>query len=113
MSHAGRIVVVQALLGVVCSAAFFALDMHIGKSALLAVVSSWIPSGYYAWVQARTFDATRLLVHAVLKTLLTLVLMAVCVVKVDISPIGFFVTFAVMQLSYFVGDRKTVQESSD
>lgn len=109
MSHASRIVVVQALLGVGCSVVFFALDVHSGKSALLAVVSSWIPSGYYAWVQARTFDATRLLMHAVIKTLLTVVLMAVCIVKADIAPLGFFVTFAVMQLSYLYGDKKTAQ----
>ena len=109
MSHAGRIVVVQALLGVACSAVFFTLDAHAGKSALLAVVTSWLPSGYYAWVQARTFDATRLLMHAVFKTLLTIVLMAVCIVKADIAPVGFFVTFTVMQLSYFYADKKTAK----
>ena len=100
MSHAGRIVVVQALLGAVCSAVFFTLSTHSGTSAVLAVLSSWLPSAYYAWVQRRTFNATRLLLHGVLKTLLTLVIMAVCIVKAGIEPLAFFVTFAVMQLSY-------------
>jgi len=61
-------------------------------------------------VQARSLDATRLLMHAVFKTLLTVVLMAVCIVKVDIAPIGFFVTFAVMQLSYLYADTKAAKE---
>jgi len=46
------------------------------------------------------FNAQRLLLHGVLKTLLTLTLMAVCIAVIGIEPVGFFVTFAVMQLSY-------------
>ena len=100
MSLAGRIVVVQALLGTVCSAIFFFVATSSGTSAVCAVLSSWLPSAYYAWVQARTFNPTRLLAHGVLKTVLTLVLMAVCIVKVGIEPLAFFVTFAVMQIGY-------------
>ncbi len=100
MSHAGRIVVVQALLGAVCSAGFFVLSAALGTSALLAVLSSCLPSAYYAWVQARTFNATRLLLHGVLKMLVTFVLMAVCIVQVGIEPLAFFVTFLVMQFAY-------------
>ncbi len=111
MSLAGRIIVVQAALGFVLSALFFGLDFSSGKSALLAVVSSWLPSAYYAWVQARTFNATRLLMHAVLKTLLTITLMALCMVKLGIEPIGFFVTFAVMQLSYLFGGKSVTGRS--
>ncbi len=106
MSLAGRIVVTQAMIGLGSSAAFFVLDGLYGKSALLAVVSSVVPSAYYAWVQSRTFNATRLLMHGVLKTLLTITLMAVCMVKVEIEPLGFFVTFAVMQLSYLSGAKR-------
>jgi F0F1-type ATP synthase assembly protein I len=100
MSHAGRIVVVQALLGAVCSAGFFTASTHSGTSAVLALLSSGIPSAYYAWVQARTYNATRLLLHGVLKMMLTLVFMMVCIVRVGIDPLAFFVTFAVMQLGY-------------
>lgn len=100
MSTASRIVIVQALLGVVCMALFFALSIFAAKSAALALLTSWIPSAYYAWVQAQMFNAQRLLLHGVLKTLLTLTLMAVCIAVIGIEPVGFFVTFAVMQLSY-------------
>ena len=100
MSLTGRIVVVQALLGVACSAAFFACDASSGRSAFLALMSSALPSAYYAWVQSRTLNATRLLMHGVLKSVFTVTLMAVCVVVFSIEPLGFFVTFAVMQLGY-------------
>ena len=100
MSLAGKIVVVQALIGAVCTAVFFAIGTAAGKSAALALLSSWVPGAYYAWVQTRTFNATRLLMHGVLKTLLTVTFMAVCIVAVGIERLGFFVTFALMQLSY-------------
>jgi F0F1-type ATP synthase assembly protein I len=106
MSLAGRIVVVQALLGLAVSAAFFVFDESSGQSALLAVVTSWVPTAYYAWVQSRTLNATRLLMHGVLKTILTITLMAVFMVKVVVEPIGFFVTFTVMQLSYLSGNSQ-------
>lgn len=67
---------------------------------MLAALSTGLPSAYYAWVQGRTFNATRLLMHGVLKTLLTFVLIAVVIVKVGIEPVAFFVTFAVMQFAY-------------
>jgi len=100
MSHAGRIVVVQALLGALCSAGFFVLGISSGTSAVLAALSTGLPSAYYVWVQSRTFNASRLLLHGVLKMLLTFVLVAVCIVKVGIEPLAFFVTFAVMQFAY-------------
>ena len=100
MSHAVRIVVVQALLGAVCSVFFFAASTQTGSSSVLAVLSSGLPSAYYAWMQTRTYNATRLLLHGVLKMVLTLVLMAVCIVTLGIDPLAYFVTFAVMQLGY-------------
>ncbi len=100
MSLTGRIVVVQALLGVACSAVFFAFDASSGRSAVLALISSVVPSAYYAWVQSRTMNATRLLLHGVLRSVFTVTLMAVCVVVLSIEPLGFFVTFALMQLGY-------------
>ena len=38
--------------------------------------------------------------HGVLKTIFTVVLMAVGIAVIGVEPLGFFVTFAVMQLSY-------------
>ena len=117
MNQARRVIVVQAAIGAVCAAVFFAVGSDVGRStgteagveastsaglsALYAVLASWIPSAYYAFVQTRVLNATRLLLHGVLKTLLTVTLMAVCIVALGIEPLGFFVTFAAMQLGYF------------
>ena len=100
MSLASRVVVIQAVLGVACTAAFALLSAASARSALLAMVASLLPCGYYAWVQSRTYDATRLVMHGVLKTIFTVALMAVGIVVFGIEPLGFFVTFAVMQLGY-------------
>ena len=100
MSLASRVVVIQACIGLACSVVFLFVSVASARSALLALAASSLPCAYYAWVQSRTFSATRLLMHGVLKTLLTAVLMAVAIVAFNIEPAGFFVTFAVMQLSY-------------
>jgi len=100
MSLASRVVAIQAWIGLACSVVFLFVSVASARSALLALVASLFPCAYYAWVQSRTFSATRLLMHGVLKTLLTAVLMAVAIVAFNIEPAGFFVTFAVMQLSY-------------
>lgn len=65
------------------------------------MAASIAPCAYYAWMSSRTFNASRLLAQGVIKTILTAVLMAVAIVVFAIEPLGFFVTFAVMQLSYF------------
>ena len=100
MSLASRVAVIQACIGLACSAVFVLVSVASARSALLALAASLLPCAYYAWVQSRTFGATRLLMHGVLKTLLTAVFMAVAIVTFTIEPAGFFVTFAVMQLSY-------------
>ena len=112
MNQAHRVVVVQAAIGALCAAVFFVVGSDEGRgagieaspsaglSALYAVFASWIPSAYYAFVQARVLNATCLLMHGVLKTLLTVTLMAVCIVVLSIEPLGFFVTFTAMQLGY-------------
>ena len=107
MNLASRVVVAQAAIGAMCVVVFFAFPnmgtetgTSAGMSAVCALLVSWIPSAYYAYVQAQMLNAARLLMHGVLKTLLTVTLMAVCIVVVTIEPLGFFVTFAVMQLGY-------------
>ena len=52
-------------------------------------------------------NATRLLMHGMFKTLLTMTLMGVCIVKVGIEPMAIYVTFIVMQLSYFSGTAQS------
>ena len=46
----------------ICVLIFLTLGQ--GKSAALAVLSVALPTTYYAWMQARTLDATRLLARA-------------------------------------------------
>ena len=68
----------------------------------MACLTVMLPTMYYAWFQARTFNAARALAHGVMKMVLTVVLMAVCIAVVGIDPVGFFVTFAAMQFGYLV-----------
>jgi F0F1-type ATP synthase assembly protein I len=105
MSHPGRIVLLQAVIGLLCVGAFSTYQLDQGKSALLAGLSSVLPTAYYAWVTNRTLDATRLLLHGVLRSLFTLTALVLCMVLVAIEPLGFFITFAVMQLSYLASSR--------
>jgi len=112
LGHVGRIVIVQALLGGLCSAGFWWLGPSYGFSGLMALMSAWVPSSYYAWAQSRTYNATRLLLQGVLKTLLTMVLMAVCIVKVGVEPLAYFVTFAAVQLGYLAQVAKPPRVSA-
>jgi hypothetical protein len=74
-------------------------------AALLAMVTTLGPSAFYVWVQQRTFNATRLLLHGVYKIVATMTLMAVSLAVFKAQPLGFFVSFAVMQLAYVAGLR--------
>ena len=73
---------------------------------MLAVCCVLLPTMYYAWVQARTLNATRILVNGVLKMLFTIVLMGISIAVIGIEPLGFFVTFAAMQLGYLNGRQE-------
>ncbi|XOV83819.1 MAG: ATP synthase subunit I [bacterium] len=101
MSHPGRIVAIQAMIGLVCVGGFSVYELDQGRSALLAGLSSLLPTAYYAWVLGRTLNAARLLFHGVLRSVLTMMALALCIVLTAIEPLGFFTTLAVMQLSYF------------
>lgn len=110
---AGRIVVVQAGLGALCSAGFFFVNLSAGTSALMASCCVLLPTMYYAWVQAHTLNATRILMHGVFKMITTVVLMAVCIVVVGIEPVGFFATFAALQLSYVMNLEKRNEKRTE
>lgn len=103
MSSAQRVVLVQAGIGGLATGAFFLVSRLAGTSAILATGCVLLPTMYYAWVQARTLLAARILAHGVLKMLLTVTLMGVCIVVIGIEPLGFFATFAIMQLGYLGG----------
>lgn len=101
MSHPGRIVALQAVIGLVCIGSFSAFHVDQGRSALLAALSALLPTAYYAWVVGRTLNAPRLVFHGVLRSVLTMTALALCIVLAEIEPLGFFSTFALMQLSFF------------
>ncbi len=105
MSVASRIVLVQAAIGLLCALTFLWVDTASSRSALLALASTVVPSAYYAWVLGSSLNATRLLLHGVLKTVLTIILVAVSIVVFGIEPLGFFVTLALMQLSYLASGQ--------
>jgi F0F1-type ATP synthase assembly protein I len=97
-----RVVAAQAGLGLASSVMFFFIGRAAGESAILAVFCVLVPTMYYAWRQASSHNATRALAHGVIKTVLTIVMMVVCIAVIGIEPIGFFVTFAIMQFGYLV-----------
>ncbi|MEM7080198.1 MAG: hypothetical protein AAF513_16380 [Pseudomonadota bacterium] len=105
MSIPGRIVATQALIGLCCIAVLAALDEGLAgatRSAALALAATLIPSLYYAWVVQRSLRPAQLLMHGVLRMVGTLTLMAVAIVRFGVEPVGFFVTFALLQLAYLV-----------
>ena len=104
MSSAQRVVLFQAGIGLLTTGTFFLVSRTAGTSAFLATCCVLLPTAYYAWVQARTLLAARILAHGVLKMMLTVTLMGVCIVVIGIEPLGFFATFAVMQLGYLGGE---------
>ncbi len=103
MSPTGRILALQASIGIALSAGFFLRSTTSGMSAGLAFCCVIAPAAYYAWAQRRTSNATRLLLQGVSKMVLTMVLVAVSIVVYEIEPLGFFVTFAAMQAGYLGG----------
>jgi F0F1-type ATP synthase assembly protein I len=102
MNPAVRIVLVQAGIGAASSAMFFFIDPAAGSSAVMAMFCVLVPTSYFAWRHASTFNAARALAHGVMKTVLTVMLLTVCIAIVGIEPKGFFVTFALMQLGYLM-----------
>ena len=95
-----RIVVVQLVLGLLCSVVFSLQSTVQGQSAFAALGCVVLPQAYYAWITSRTLNATRLLMHGVLRMVVTGVLMAMSIIVMGIEPVAFFVTFALMQLAY-------------
>lgn len=102
MNPAFRIVLVQAGIGAVSSVMFFFITPAAVDSAIMAMICVLVPTLYFAWRQAATYNAVRALAHGVMKTVLTVFMMTVCIVVVGIEPEGFFVTFALMQLGYLM-----------
>ncbi len=99
---------VQTGIGALCSIGFLAHSIPAGMASFTAMLNVLLPAMYFAWVQARTFSAVRLVYQGVSKMLVTVVLMAVGLVVLKVEPLGFFTTFAAMHLGYLAGLLNTV-----
>ena len=96
---------VQAALGTLCIALFAVISAAQASASACALVTVLLPSASHAWLQGQTRNATRLLLLGVLRMLFTVALMAVSLAGFAAHPLGFFVSFAVMQLAYVAGLR--------
>ena len=91
---------------------FFFIKPAAVASAGMALATVILPTVYYAWNQARTYNAARALAHGVMKMVLTVVLMTVCIAVIGIDPVGYFVTFAAMQFGYLIRTGSGQSETS-
>jgi hypothetical protein len=103
MSLANRIVFLQGIIGLLCLIVFLWVDVDEGLAVLMAMVTTLLPSAYYAWFQQRTLNATRLLLHGIYRAMATVALMVIGLVVIKVAPLGFLVSFALMQFAYLAG----------
>ena len=98
-----RIVTLQLCTAVLMAGALLLVSMGQAVAALLAGLVCVLPGGYYAWRVESERSPGRLLGQGVVKSILTLVLMALVFAFLKPALIGFFATFVLMQLMYIVG----------
>ena len=103
MSLPFRIVTLQLLTALVMAGCLLIWDSSQAAGALLAGVVCVVPAGYFAWRVKVERSASRVLLQGVLKFVLTVVLMAACIVVFKPPPAGFFGTFMLLQVMYVVG----------
>jgi len=101
VSPAAQIPLAMMAIGLLATIVGYLISPAAGTSALLATACVLIPTSYFAWLQARTLNAVRVLMHGVLKILLTLTLVGVSIAVIGIDPKAFFLTFVAVQLGYF------------
>ncbi len=96
-----RIVVWQVVAMLAVAAVLFSLSFSGEASAALAAgLASAIPAGLYAWRASVERSATSFLLQGVVKFVLTLVLVAACIIVLQPAAAGFFGTLVLMQLMY-------------
>lgn len=93
----------QLMTSLVVAAGFALVDNSQAFAALLAGAVVGVPAGYFAWRATVERSAGRLLVQGMMKTLLTLTLMALAFALWKPAPLGFFAAFVLMQAMYVVG----------
>lgn len=97
-----RTVVLQASVGLALVLVALVWDGREAVSALAATIASVVPNGYFAWRASRERAAARLLAAEVVKIVATIGLMGSAFATMEMSPLGFFATFGVLQLTHVV-----------
>lgn len=95
-----RIVAFQLGTALVIGAGLLPLDVEQARACWLAGAVTVIPGGYFAWRAQTERSPGRLLGQGVMKSLLTIVLMALVFATLKPPAAGFFVTFVLMQMMY-------------
>ncbi len=76
-------------------------------SALAAGLASVIPAGFYAWRASVERSATGFLLQGVVKFVLTLVLVAACIIVLKPAAAAFFGTLILLQTMYVIVPLKS------
>ena len=96
------VLLVQIVLGFVCCLGFLWADAAVLSGSVAGFASAFLPNGLLAWQQKGPTHATRLVMQSVTKWMVTIMLMALSFGLGGADPISFFVTFVIVQLSFFV-----------
>jgi F0F1-type ATP synthase assembly protein I len=97
------IVVLQLASAVVVAIGLFLVDASQSIAALLAGAVVVLPNGYFALRAVAERSPGRLLVHGIMRFILTVTLMALAFAVFEPAPLGFFSAFVLMQAMYAVG----------
>lgn len=72
-------------------------------AALLAGVACILPTAAFAWLSTRRLSAAQFVGLGVLKSVVTVALMALVFAVTKPAPLGFFVALIALQLAYVIG----------
>lgn len=98
------IVTLQLVTSLVVAAGFALADKsQESAAALLAGAVCVVPAGYFAWRSQRERLAGRLLGQGLMKSVLTLSLMALVFAAYQPAALGFFSAFVLIQAMYVIG----------
>ncbi len=107
-----RIVASQLGVALVAGLGFLPLALQQAQAAWLAGVVTVLPGGYFAWRAHHERSPGRLLGQGVLKSLLTMVLMALVFATLKPPPLGFFVAFVLMLSMYVLVPLQSRDEAA-
>lgn len=95
--------VVQLVMAVVTTLAMWFVTAEDAAAALLAGVVCVLPTAVFAWFSTKNVRAARFVGLGVLKSVVTMALMAAVFVAAKPAPLGFFVALVALQLAYVIG----------